>query len=994
MSGPSSVQSNFIRANTFSYSPAVDVPPNDAPGEIVPAEPGGAARTSKDDTFVRQDVEKMLLKPGSGHERSSEAFVSNHRVAPLASGERELLKQLRDIGAETWATVGKNDIKDISQKLQKVVGESKWPDVENRLDEVKATVRLVEKCFMDLGGYKASDMALALKRCTDWDGAVAKIEDEKQLKGQLMEQLAQLVKPTSEDRRMAAVFDSAVTSLADIAQTLRELGEGLELSDELRMQIDDLILNCDARVSELSTLEVRLVNEMGEGGSQNLVDLVKDMSGTMHGNYDAVVHDSPSVLSAFEALDRITARLENDLVPPGDLQLLREQLDAADKYLKDGAASKLSEKMDPKVCEKLLTKLAEMRERIDGCEKAAVRKTRLAFVHSFPFKIFTLFKNVLSRLPETKLADFPTLRLMESKHRGYIAALEKYVRDGANPEKAADLRKAEADYAAVLWPPPEEGDDGEVVLPTLKALSKELEAFQKLSGFSGEANVGDLRDKFDTFDGLISEIQEQVEKRKIGEGEAKSLFLSSIFGGTVDDAGSFFDACRDQIETIGTGPKPGAFLVGDVKKALAGNEDFSDLLLASMYDVSTEWLDPDLKDENLKASWGFGAGGVSSVTKLDYRIPDGKGGVRSKSIVFKPDFFATLGNTWVCFNQNAFGRRQQALKLNIASYAIADWLGCGNRVTKTMAMFHEGKLGIGMTLAHGWSAVEFDEKRTDGVKNLLESHDPAERQKGLGIVNDILEQTTDLQWLDLLSGQGDRHGENYHIGIDTETGHATVTGIDNDLCMPKYRTGLTTVRLTESERENIRESLENAVRDNVISQNDVDDLMANGFGRHGEFDFSRKDASPLLAYLVSELKGMQSIAVPKVMSQTMHKKLMGIATDATGAKRKEFIAKMAGLLPKDNVDAFAMRLDELLALVKSGKLTVVPAATEGNPVPWLSPEVLPKMRGYKPCDDVLRLRVRELKSDLAMRDLKELMDAPILQKMINSSKVKPKKGGS
>jgi hypothetical protein len=49
---------------------------------------------------------------------------------------------------------------------------------------------------------------------------------------------------------------------------------------------------------------------------------------------------------------------------------------------------------------------------------------------------------------------------------------------------------------------------------------------------------------------------------------------------------------------------------------------------------------------------------------------------------------------------------------------------------------------------------------------------------------DVRREVTKLQMLDHLVGQGDRHGNNYFINVDSN-GKVTVTGIDNDQCFGK-----------------------------------------------------------------------------------------------------------------------------------------------------------------------------------------------------------------
>ena len=54
---------------------------------------------------------------------------------------------------------------------------------------------------------------------------------------------------------------------------------------------------------------------------------------------------------------------------------------------------------------------------------------------------------------------------------------------------------------------------------------------------------------------------------------------------------------------------------------------------------------------------------------------------------------------------------------------------------------------------------------------------------------DIMRELNRLQWLDLLTGQNDRHWQNYFIHVDRETHKVSVKGIDNDAGYSHYRTG-------------------------------------------------------------------------------------------------------------------------------------------------------------------------------------------------------------
>ena len=82
-----------------------------------------------------------------------------------------------------------------------------------------------------------------------------------------------------------------------------------------------------------------------------------------------------------------------------------------------------------------------------------------------------------------------------------------------------------------------------------------------------------------------------------------------------------------------------------------------------------------------------------------------------------------------------------------------------------------------------------------------------------------------LQWLDLLTGQNDRHWENYFIHVDRETHKVTVKGIDNDASYSQSRTGA--VKYTfDKDRTTIFKSLLKDLAKTINSRN-VDAELAN-----------------------------------------------------------------------------------------------------------------------------------------------------------------------
>lgn len=851
----------------------------------------------------------------------------------------ELARLLRNVAAETWATGDSKELEKLSATAIKAVKKADRQAVRESFKQFKGKSEAIQESLARLATYSARDMATALKRCSDWDMAQQMVEDAQtqEEKGLAEVALAQVAKPTDDEREKAREFESLVSALSDFAQDLRDFSMNRELPDSLRYGIDDLILTLDSRVSELGTLGMHLVEMAGQAeehggayaeildGNRNMVALAKGMGGVMHGNYENIARRADKVADACDALGRVLNKIESEIVSGQELSALQTAFIRADGQIGAVAGQldgELAQTMDPKVLAGLRSKISKLRSRLVACRDIAVCKARLRFVKALPQP----FATCLTDTSDETLRLCPRLKRLYHAQKAFTDALEAYVMDGAGPSKHPALNKAIRTFAGLF-------DDANV-----PSLIREL---------SGELNTLASQDKL-TMDGhkLRTDVQVLLAENAKDDDKMTTAFIRGIFGINAFYVESFLYACRDQVQAIGEKPGTGVFLPGDVATVVAGKGKFSDLLLASLYDVGLQWIDQDLVDRPGVQSKTLGAGGVNTVEKITYPAPGGN--AQPKTIVFKPDFLASVGNTKLSLFKDGYESTPQALKLNLASTVIARRLGCSNRLTKTSAMFHDGKLGIGMTYASGDEANSFVNKGKNTLDDLLESENPALRRKGLRIGNDIVRQTIDLQWLDLLAGQGDRHSKNYKIDIDANSNppSTVVTGIDNDMCMAKYRTGLTRMQLSKERRKDIRDELIKTINTckiryaNQSAKKVADKMMRDYFNKDGEIDFNQTPPlPPELVAALGKVTGVKSLCVPKAMSQAMFESLKAIAEDATGESRQAFIDEIAALLPPANAKAFAARLDNLLALVRDGKITVIPEPTDENPTPWLAQDV-------------------------------------------------------
>lgn len=60
----------------------------------------------------------------------------------------------------------------------------------------------------------------------------------------------------------------------------------------------------------------------------------------------------------------------------------------------------------------------------------------------------------------------------------------------------------------------------------------------------------------------------------------------------------------------------------------------------------------------------------------------------------------------------------------------------------------------------------------------------------------LMRELSKMEWADVLSGQVDRHGDNYLIDINPQTGAVKITGIDNDASFGTRKAGMTVVDLS------------------------------------------------------------------------------------------------------------------------------------------------------------------------------------------------------
>ncbi|WP_462431034.1 hypothetical protein, partial [Bilophila wadsworthia] len=124
-------------------------------------------------------------------------------------------------------------------------------------------------------------------------------------------------------------------------------------------------------------------------------------------------------------------------------------------------------------------------------------------------------------------------------------------------------------------------------------------------------------------------------------------------------------------------------------------------------------------------------------------------------------------------------------------------IGCGDVIAKSSIGSHDGKIGLFMEAAPGKTARALLSGnpvcRTAGGEelNLTQALDYMQNNGKLNIARaNPMRECNKLEWADLLSGQVDRHADNYLVHINPDTGRVKITGIDNDASFGSRRVGL------------------------------------------------------------------------------------------------------------------------------------------------------------------------------------------------------------
>ena len=323
-------------------------------------------------------------------------------------------------------------------------------------------------------------------------------------------------------------------------------------------------------------------------------------------------------------------------------------------------------------------------------------------------------------------------------------------------------------------------------------------------------------------------------------------------------------------------------------------------------------VDPANEDSNIVSQRLLGAGAAGSVYELTRA--DGK------QVVFKGETESRTGLSGIVAGAaKNYSSGQMTANLNIASKNAAKALGMGGILVDYSVGTHNGVFGFYMEKAKGMTPAAmkgfgFTQPSSDdgmsvkAIKNL-----PPDQKKQ--VKANLRRELNRMQWLDLVTGQADRHDANYLVHVDPKTHAVTVKGIDNDAGYSQYRTGAMKFSFDKERSEDFVAQLTGLAKE-IDSRNYksvLEDLLkdpgitTDGKGRYA-VDASKIE-NKAIASALSRVTGLQPLAMPDKIDRETYDALMALKA---GPKRDEYLDSIRPRLSEASFNAAVSRLDDVI----------------------------------------------------------------------------------
>ena len=576
-----------------------------------------------------------------------------------------------------------------------------------------------------------------------------------------------------------AALEAQVKLSSELADAFGKAKDGATQS-----VLEELMLQCDRRVAEIETLCLQMAEIVEKGGDkvQEKADQLAGGKLSAFTSKDALdKFDRGSALAAMEAeLKPLADRLakyaaKGESLTEEDVASCTNELNALKaKFSEVGASGQIKVGDRTIYCDRSM--LAEASKLLDGVGD------KIASMHR------DIIKGAMRNLVEN---SFPFLKheIFEGRFVKELASLS--TRDGKTAKGLAyfvrqmnTLRDAARAY--VESPTPANKTALVDAATEIKDADKRYAVGCLSQEFFARANAG--RGASPEFKTALAKFKEDIAceavKKKLKEAGEKKL---EDMVTTIQRAYKGIDVAVDKLEELAqklnAGPENKVYVSSWVLGAFRGEQTVSSIVEARAHGYSDSEIDPAIDDANVVKSEELGSGQFNTVSLVT--LKDGS------QWVFKPEMPASL-TTGCSMHYYGMAKNMEFTRINLAVQQTADTLGLGDVMVKTKAGSHKGKFGMFMEKAPGVTCANYPKAtaRQIGERKLRMTDLRTLGDKDFAkVVGRMMRQANRLMWFDILTGQGDRHYQNYLLEIDKETLSVSLKGIDNDASYGVLRSG-------------------------------------------------------------------------------------------------------------------------------------------------------------------------------------------------------------
>ena len=416
---------------------------------------------------------------------------------------------------------------------------------------------------------------------------------------------------------------------------------------------------------------------------------------------------------------------------------------------------------------------------------------------------------------------------------------------------------------------------------------------------------------FDNFEGVLLSIGFDADT---AEGVAKTVRGLHLVKAQ-------FKELMESTEKLRKGGEDPGLATDDVRRIMLGEVGLSNVVEAKARGFKPGDVDPATEESNIVSSRTLGSGAAGKTYLLTTKS--------GEELVFKPELDSRIGLSRLALGTGgAYVDKQNTANLNLATQDTAKAFGCEDLVVKYSVGSHDGQFGIFMEKAKGYSGGDFVGKKTTGGGGITpaDMHKIEDENEQTRIQGSIAQKLNKLMWLDMITGQGDRHWNNYFVGVEKNveknTYDVTVKGIDNDASFSSRQVGLRKYALDKKNASEFDAVLQHVCFDIFGKrgwENEYRSRVSRDPGLVKNADGSMtvdlvKAKSPEIKMAILEVLGMHNIALPTEIDKDFYDKLMEMDRDP--AKKQAYLDSIAPRISKEALTATEMRLNEAIEHAK------------------------------------------------------------------------------